>query len=325
MISSQLRHGMPRLVEVFLAVVGLILVSPLIVIAGIAVALTSRGPAIFRQPRVGRGGRMFTLFKLRSMRPGNDGPEVTGSQDERITFVGRILRKTKIDELPELWNVVRGDMALVGPRPEVLRYVDLSSAKWQVILQARPGITDPVTMRLRNEEELLGTVGENPERFYLDVLQPLKLDGYVDYLQERSWRFDLEVLWWTVLAVILPSIQPTPTLSDLSTRGLGQLHFQNSLSALGGNSKGVPRDSATLTKVRRIARIRWPQAVRSEPVYPSALKDAHLLGANNLSLLSERTMAEDPADPAVNGHGTMVADNLLLNNPRRPMTLRAKL
>lgn len=197
------------------------LTAPLIVFAGIAVALTSRGPVIFRQARVGRGGRVFTLYKLRTMRRENEGLQVTGAQDQRITFVGKILRKTKTDELPELWNVVKGDMALVGPRPEVPRYVDLSNSKWPTILQARPGLTDPVTMQLRNEEDLLAMIGDDRERFYLDILQPLKLDGYVKYLQERSWRFDLKVLWMSVLAVILPRSRPAPTLGDLSTRGLG--------------------------------------------------------------------------------------------------------
>lgn len=209
------------MVDVIAATIGLVLTAPIVVLAATAVALTSPGPAIFRQARVGRGGRRFTLYKLRTMRCAIEGPEVTGRHDERITFVGRILRKTKIDELPELWNVVMGDMALVGPRPEVPRYVDLTNPKWVTVLSARPGITDPITMRLRNEEDLIGMITDDRESFYLNVLQPLKLDGYVKYLCERTWWFDLGVLWNSVLAVVFPGTRSAPTVGELSTRGLG--------------------------------------------------------------------------------------------------------
>lgn len=220
-MSPQVRNGMPRLVDVILATGGLFVTAPLVGLAAMAVALTSRGPAIFRQGRVGRGGRMFTLYKIRTMHCANVGPGVTGKHDERITFVGKILRKSKIDELPELWNVVKGDMALVGPRPEVPCYVDLNDPKWRTVLEARPGITDPITMRLRNEEDLLGMVSDDRENFYLTVLQPLKIDGYLKYLRERNWWSDLGVLWKSMLAVVVPRVGYAPTLGDLPTRGLG--------------------------------------------------------------------------------------------------------
>ena len=139
------------------------------------------------------------------MRLVHDGPQVTALGDERVTRIGKILRRTKVDELPELWNVLKGDMSLVGPRPEVPRYVDLEDDLWEVVLRSRPGITDPVTLRLRNEETLLADVKGDREDFYRESLQPLKLQGYVDYLHHRSWWSDMKVLCRTVLVVVWPS------------------------------------------------------------------------------------------------------------------------
>jgi lipopolysaccharide/colanic/teichoic acid biosynthesis glycosyltransferase len=151
---------------------------------------------------------------LRSMAISHSGPQVTSKNDERITKVGRILRKTKLDELPELWNVVKGDMSLVGPRPEVPRYVDAADPQWSFILRARPGLTDPVTASLRNEEELLAGVGGDREFFYSKVLQPLKLKGYVDYLRARSCWGDLQVLERSAIAVLFPGRVPPVKLDE---------------------------------------------------------------------------------------------------------------
>lgn len=219
--SALLGKGIPRPVEVALALFVLVISAPFIVVAAIAVALTSRGPAVFRQERVGRGGLPFVLYKLRTMRPSPNGVGVTSGDDDRITKVGRLLRRTKVDELPELWNVVKGDMSLCGPRPEVPKYVDLDNPEWRLLLTVRPGVTDPVTMRLRNEEVLLQTVEGDRERFYLEVLQPLKLRGYTEYLRRRTWRHDLKVLWQSGLAVVFPGRAQPPTLSELRTQRLG--------------------------------------------------------------------------------------------------------
>jgi lipopolysaccharide/colanic/teichoic acid biosynthesis glycosyltransferase len=182
----------------------MLLVSPVVGVAAIAVALSSGFPVLFRQERVGRGGRPFTLVKLRTMRGSSGGPQVTASGDSRVTPVGRFLRRWKLDELPELWNVLKGDMSFVGPRPEVVRYVDLESPAWQQVLGTRPGLTDPVTLRLRNEERLLAGVGVDTETYYREVLQPHKLEGYLEYLGERSWRTDLGVIRDTFLAIVRP-------------------------------------------------------------------------------------------------------------------------
>jgi lipopolysaccharide/colanic/teichoic acid biosynthesis glycosyltransferase len=207
------------LFEAVAAGAGLIICAPVLLLPAAAVALTSRGPVFFRQERVGRHGGRFCLLKLRTMYVSQGGIQVTARDDRRITPVGRVLRKTKLDELPGLWNVVKGDMSLVGPRPEVPRYVDLRDRGWQRVLEARPGITDPVTARLRNEEELLAEVGGDREEFYLKRLVPYKLDGYLEYLGRRSPRSDLAVIWRTLCAVVLPGRARPVTLNEVLRHG----------------------------------------------------------------------------------------------------------
>lgn len=199
------RPGLPRGVEIVLSAAGLLLCSPILLLSAAAIALTSRGPILFRQQRVGRGGDPFTLVKFRTMRPAR-GLAVTARDDPRITAVGRLLRRTKLDELPELWNVLKGDLSLVGPRPEVPDFVDRESADWREILRVRPGITDPVTLRLRDEESLMAGVPGDRDRYYREVLQPRKLSGYREYLSRRSWKSDTRVLVETGLAVLCPPL-----------------------------------------------------------------------------------------------------------------------
>jgi lipopolysaccharide/colanic/teichoic acid biosynthesis glycosyltransferase len=202
-------------VEAILALLGLVTSAPLIAFSALAIRLTSPGTVFFRQVRAGRNGQSFVLVKLRTMRSYEEGPQVTTMVDSRVTRVGRFLRKTKLDELPELWNVLKGDMSLVGPRPEVPRYVDLNDLRWQVVLQARPGLTDPVTLRLRNEEKLLAEVDGDVEGFYLGTLQPVKLSGYLEYLGSRNWQADLKVILKTALGVVWPSRTPSPTVAEI--------------------------------------------------------------------------------------------------------------
>ena len=220
--DSSVMAGIPRPVEVFAALAGLIIAAPVLALAALGIAFTSRGRIIFRQSRVGQDGRIFVLYKFRTMRLGQVGLQVTAGDDSRITYVGRLLRKTKMDELPELWNVLKGDMSLVGPRPEVPRYVDLNNSKWQLVLKVRPGITDPLTLRLRNEEELLAKVKGDRERFYLETLQPFKLRGYLEYLHRRSWQNDMKILWSTCIAVIFRKSGSHPLMNEiLACKGEG--------------------------------------------------------------------------------------------------------
>jgi lipopolysaccharide/colanic/teichoic acid biosynthesis glycosyltransferase len=208
--------------EIALALAASALLLPVALLAALLVATTSRGPLLYRQERVGRGGVSFQLNKFRSMtaaraRSGADPLEITAAGDARITPVGRLLRATKVDELPQLWNVLRGEMSWVGPRPEVPRYVDLGQELWREVLSVRPGLTDPATLALRHEEALLATAASDPNcnlsEFYASRLLPLKLQLSRRYLHQRSARTDLAILYRTLVSVVWP--QPPATLVDL--------------------------------------------------------------------------------------------------------------
>jgi lipopolysaccharide/colanic/teichoic acid biosynthesis glycosyltransferase len=188
-----------RAVDIVASAGGLVALSPLMAAIAIGIRRDSPGPVIFRQTRVGRHGRPFTLYKFRTMYVDSAGTSVTARGDSRITPVGRRLRATKLDELPQLLNVLVGDMSLVGPRPEVPRFVALWKAEErQVILAVRPGITDPVTLDLRHEEEILGAHAD-PEHFYSQTLLPQKATAYVAYLKSRSLATDITTVSRTLL------------------------------------------------------------------------------------------------------------------------------
>lgn len=210
-------EGLPRAVEVVAALVALIVSSPVLLVALAMIRLTSGAPVVFGQQRVGQSGRPFTLLKLRTMRMHRGGPQVTGSQDPRITVVGRALRFLKVDELPQLWNVIRGDMSLVGPRPEVPRYVNAEDKRWEAVLAAKPGLTDPVTLELRNEEKLLASIEGDVERYYIRMLLPYKVIRYQEYLRRRTPLSDVRVLLLTAASIILPRLVPMPTLSEIES------------------------------------------------------------------------------------------------------------
>ena len=194
-----------RCVEGAVALGGLVALSPALVGIGVAVRLDSRGPALFHQRRVGRYGSEFWLHKFRTMRVDLEAAqgrfEPGGSP--RVTRVGRWLRRTKLDELPQLWNVVVGEMAFVGPRPEVRRWVEVYPEVWARVLRVRPGLTDPAAIVFRDEEELLARA-EDPERAYREEVLPEKLRRYEDYLRVRSWRTDVGVVWDTLRALRRP-------------------------------------------------------------------------------------------------------------------------
>lgn len=193
-----------RLLDIFASTVGLIVLSPVLAVVGVVIKRDSQGPALFQQERVGRGGRPFVLFKFRTMAEGSAsaGPNVTAGGDVRVTRVGRRLRSTKLDELPQLANVFKGDMSLVGPRPEVPRYVALWPPEQRdVILSVRPGITDPMTVELRREEELLARASD-PEQYYLEVLLPRKAAAYVDYVRTKTFVGDLRIILGTFRSIL---------------------------------------------------------------------------------------------------------------------------
>ncbi len=190
-----------RLLDVAVAVVMLVLTAPLLVVVAFAVKLTSRGPVLHRACRVGRNGILFQLLKFRSMRQdgAKTGPGITRKGDDRITAVGRVLRRSKLDELPQLINVLRGEMSLVGPRPEDPRYVELYSPEQQRVLAVRPGMTSAASVIYRNEEEHLA--GGDWEKYYVEVIMPRKLAIDLASLECPSLLEDMRVLGRTVLAL----------------------------------------------------------------------------------------------------------------------------
>ena len=186
-----------RLFDIAASALGLMLLAPLMLLAAVWIKLDSPGPALFRQTRVGRFGVPFTIHKLRTMRV-EPGSAITVGADPRITRPGQILRQTKLDELPQLWDVLRGAMSLVGPRPELPRYVELYTAEMrETVLSARPGITDPASIRFRNESELLAEA-EDPERLYVEVIMPMKLALAADYVRHASLIGDLRLILATL-------------------------------------------------------------------------------------------------------------------------------
>lgn len=210
--DDHFNKGLPRSIEFLIAAAGLVILLPVFVICAILVRKSSPGEIIFRQQRTGLGGRPFTLYKFRTMAVSSGGSPITAANDCRITAIGRFLRKWKLDELPEIYNVLRGDMSFVGPRPEVSQFVDLSDPAWNIILMVRPGITDAVTLFLRNEEAVLEAV-EDKESFYRDTLQPFKMKGYLDHIRTKGVKTDLMIIAQTIKVILFPHTAPPPRLS----------------------------------------------------------------------------------------------------------------
>lgn len=194
---------MKRLFDILASGCGLLVLSPVFIIVAIWIKLDSQGPVFYRQTRVGRYNKDFRIFKFRSMRVGSDkGSLVTiGGRDPRVTRSGYFIRKFKIDELPQLINVFVGDMSLVGPRPEVRHYVDYWTAEQMKVLDVRPGITDPASIRFRNENELLEKAVD-PERYYIDVIMQEKIKLYLEYVQKSSFWYDIKLIFQTFKVII---------------------------------------------------------------------------------------------------------------------------
>jgi len=185
-----------------MSLIGLTLTAPLLLLIGLMIWLSEGRPVLFRQRRVGHGGRVFLLYKFRTMRsvPAGQSNGFDAGNVTRVTRLGKVLRKTKLDELPQLWNVLRGDMSLVGPRPEVEYWVHAYPERWARVLQVRPGITDPAAIVYRHEEEILKSAAE-PELLYRESVLPRKLTIYEEYLDKRSFWTDLRILVQTLFAL----------------------------------------------------------------------------------------------------------------------------
>ena len=194
-----------RSMDLLLSLLGLLVLAPVLLLIACWIKLDSRGPVFFRQERVGRFGVPFRIHKFRTMKDGAsiDGPSITVGADARITRVGRWLRQSKLDELPQLIDVLQGRMSMVGPRPEVPRYVALYPAELRAkVLSVRPGITDPASIAYRDESRLLAAAAD-PEREYLHVVMPAKLEHAARYIDQRSLRGDLRLIGATLRALWL--------------------------------------------------------------------------------------------------------------------------
>ena len=194
---------MKRIFDIIASGLGLIVLSPLFLILAIWIKLDSNGPVFYRQVRVGRNNKDFRIFKFRSMRVGSDkGSLVTiGGHDPRITRSGYFIRKFKLDEFPQLINVFVGDMSLVGPRPEVRHYVDYWTPEQMHVLDVRPGITDPASIKFRNENELMEQA-EDPEKYYIEVIMQEKIKLYLAYVENHSFWGDIGLIFktfWTIV------------------------------------------------------------------------------------------------------------------------------
>ena len=201
-MTSPAEDTAKRALDLALAGIGLVVTAPALGLIALLVRKSSAGPVIFRQERVGRYGRPFRIHKFRTLRVDAGGPLVTASGDWRVTPIGRVLRRTKLDELPQLWDVLRGEMSLVGPRPEVPTYAALwPPAERETILSVRPGITDPVSLMFRNEAEELALAAD-PDQHYRTALLPHKAQLYAEYVQTRSLAGDAAILLRTVQTLL---------------------------------------------------------------------------------------------------------------------------
>ena len=192
-----------RFFDATAAATGLLLLMPVLVVLAIIIFLRDGSPVLLSQTRVGRNGEPFRIWKFRTMRAGSRGSAVTAAGDQRVTRAGAVLRRFKLDELPQLFNVLKGDMSLVGPRPEVPEYVQLEAPIWQAVLQVRPGVTDLATLLYRDEETLLGTSGD-PNELYRETVLPAKLMLNLGYLHSRSFPRDLKLIVLTIRYSLFP-------------------------------------------------------------------------------------------------------------------------
>lgn len=190
-----------RLLDFVFSTVGIIVLSPLFILIALLIKFTSAGSVLFKQQRVGKNGKDFTLLKFRTMQVNAEakGQLTVGGKDSRITKVGYYLRKYKLDELPQLINVFIGNMSLVGPRPEVRKYVNFYTAEQQKVLLVLPGITDYASIAFRNENELLANA-ENPEKYYIDTIMPAKIELNKKFIDNRSIKSYFEILIVTVVS-----------------------------------------------------------------------------------------------------------------------------
>lgn len=192
-----------RVFDIIASFCGLIILSPMLLMVGLAIKIDSKGPVFFKQKRVGKNNKIFEIYKFRTMVTDAEklGKQITVGNDSRITRVGKFIRKCKLDEFPQLINVLKGEMSLVGPRPEVPRYVELYDEYQSQILLVQPGITDYASIEYRNENEILGN-SKNPEKTYIEEIMPTKIELNMRYIRNISLFEDVKLIINTILAIV---------------------------------------------------------------------------------------------------------------------------
>lgn len=191
-----------RFFDIVVSLLGILVTSPILLVVSLLIKLTSKGPVFYKQERIGKGEKPFFILKFRTMVVNADqqGLKITVGGDKRITGVGKVLRKTKLDELPQLFNVLFGQMSLVGPRPEVAEYVNLYTEEQRKVLSVRPGITDYASVCFRNENEILAEA-EDPQKEYIEHIMPLKLRYNAKYIEEMGVFTDLKIIFLTIYVI----------------------------------------------------------------------------------------------------------------------------
>lgn len=194
---------MIRFFDIIFSIIGLVILSPLFIVLYLLIRIESKGGGFYSQERIGKNGKSFKLFKFRSMRIGSDkkGLITIGEKDNRITKTGFILRKYKLDELPQLWNVFIGDMSLVGPRPEVKKYTDLYTEEQKQVLQVRPGITDWASIKYVDENKILGE-SKDPDDAYVNLIMPNKIKLNMVYIQHQTLREYFKIIFTTFKEIV---------------------------------------------------------------------------------------------------------------------------
>jgi lipopolysaccharide/colanic/teichoic acid biosynthesis glycosyltransferase len=191
-----------RLFDLVSAGLVLVVLFPVLTVIAFAIVLDSKGGIFYRQTRVGKNGKTFRLYKFRTMRPNSDKLQITvGHRDPRVTKIGYLLRKYKLDEFPQLINILKGEMSVVGPRPEVPKYVELYTPEQREVLSVRPGLTDYASLKFVDESELLAA-SENPEQTYREEIMPAKLKLGREYVQKQSFFTDLKIIFQTLFRII---------------------------------------------------------------------------------------------------------------------------
>jgi lipopolysaccharide/colanic/teichoic acid biosynthesis glycosyltransferase len=204
MIPYSRKQTLPRLMDAGVALIALVVLAPVLAVLALVVLAAQGRPVLFRQSRIGKGGRPFLILKFCTMHSsGVLGSSITTAEDNRVTRLGVWLRKLKLDELPQFLNVLRGEMSLIGPRPEVPEYVQLDSPLWRAVLQARPGITDLASLAFRDEETMLGPA-DGADAYYRSSILPAKLRLNILYQQSRTLRRDVTLLWLTARYSFFP-------------------------------------------------------------------------------------------------------------------------